>query len=1228
MYLKKIIISGFKSFADKIVISLDKGITGIVGPNGSGKSNVIDAVRWVMGEQNAKNLRGEKATDIIFAGSERRKSLGMAEVSLVFDNTDDSVFCPPEYRHETEISLTRRLYADGQREYLINRKPCRLKDIIGFFATTGLGGRSYSMIQQGQVDRILNAKPEDVREILEEAAGTMVFKKRKAEAEKKLGETHLNLSRIEDILLEVEKQLSSLEDQVEKAKEYQGLADRLKEEEVSLFAHNFRHFKDEQTKLKDGLDTAVTKEAETLAEMSALEARHAELQGQLDDSDPEIQVLQESIALVREKIARAESTLKSALDRIENGGRRLRDISQELAEDDANLKVLEGQVDGSRRELDGAEVVARHLNEAIESFEHEVEVATEAAQVYQGRMDEFEDEIRNLERLLESNKFRTEQLEKDFARNQGEQSEEQTRLTLVKSEIEGVTADLAEAERRAGATKAGLDQEIREKHEREASVAQAYQQMKDANQRRDKQRERYHEVRGRFTSLQELDAGATDVAGAINKLKTEDADAANLVRGLLADWISFSPAAAELPKMASAAFERWAERVVVENLTSFNELVRVAHRLGVGTLPVALLSRMESVDAAAVATWAERHGAEPLKTYLTVEAGLPSIDTLISRLYLLPTLSLDDEAMAEVPRGAIVFTSQGVMFAGDDELVIGSRASGGLLSRKTELEVLAKELKTLEGDLSRAQAEIDELELKINSDRQIIADVDAKYRAQSQEVLEVMTAYQTVKQVYDRKNELIQSAEIALAKHQTTDARLVEERESLTKNRFSLQRELTNARSELKTIEEDAESLVERREEIRRLHDGKRLDLAKSEARAQALRDSFLQSKAQLELLQNKLSRRYDERSRLEQDSEIAKREEAQATVDIEACVKERDVLQNDYASRREENSGVVEELRVIDNRLRALREIHGSLQRGLAEKNVHLERVRMALAGVTEQAVEKYKLDLDTFTTSGEFVVDPEFNHDGRQRSVSRLRNKIEGMGAINMMALVEFEEKGGRRDFIVKQRDEVLSAIDLLTAAIGEIEETSLKKFLEIFERINVEFGQLFPILFPTGEGKLEMTSPDKPLEGGVEILCRLPGKSQKPMSLFSGGEKALTAMALIFALLKTKPTPYCFLDEVDAPLDEANVGRYNRVLEALAHQFQFIVITHNRRTMEVLDTLYGITMQEPGVSKVVGVDMQKDLPPHLRKAFKDEKAENRAVPPPGATAADRNLMGATVN
>jgi chromosome segregation protein len=1225
MFLKKIVISGFKSFADKIVINLDTGITGIVGPNGSGKSNVLDAVRWVMGEQNAKNLRGEKATDIIFAGSEKRKPLGMAEVSLVFDNRDDNGFCPPEYRHEPEISLTRRMYSDGQREYLINKKPCRLKDIVGFFASSGLSGRSYSMIQQGQVERILNAKPEDVREIIEEAAGTMVYKRRKAEAEKKLEQTNLNLSRIEDILAEVDKHLSTLYDQVDKAREYQEQSEKLKVEEVSLFAHNYHHFREQQNKFQNEMENFMASEAEALAGISGHEARHQELQGQMDEADPELQILQESISVIREKIARSESTVKSSMDKIDSGSRRLSDIASELDEEDRNLRVLETQVDSAQRELSGAESVARELNEAIEAFEYEVESTNEAAQVYQGRMEEFEDEIRNLERLTESNKFRTEALEKEIERNKVDSKTETERMSVLLQDVESVRTELEEAEQRAGATKAGLDKEIREKHEREAMVATRYTQIRNANLRRDGLKEKYHESKARFTSLQEITEGATDAAGALAKMKEEEPASTKYFQGMLTDFISYTRDSGELPPKAAAAFERWSERVVVNSLDHFNEMVRIANRLGTGTLPVCILSQCEKIDADAVKNWSENTGAEPLKQYLKIDSRLPEISSVVDRLYLMPSLSLDNDQLNELPRGVIIFTSQGVSFTGNDEFIVGGKNTGGLLSRKTEMENLAVELKSIESQLAGAQGEIDELDYRINEDRQIVADIDAKLQAQNQGVLQVMSALQAVQQIFDRKQELITESQTTIDKLVANLERMTSELATLNQNRASLDKELGNARRELSTIEEESASLLDRKEEIRRMHESKKLELAKSEARAQALRDGYLTNKAQLELLQNKLARRYEERSRLETEVEEAKAYLEQAKGDIESFIADRDKLQSDYASKREENAHILEELRVIDSRLRTLRDQQHAAQRGLNDKNIQLERVKMALAGITEQSVEKYKLDLETY----QFDMDPDFNHESKTRAVQRLRSKIESMGAINMMALQEFDEKTTRRDFIIKQRDEVLSSIDLLMAAIMEIEETSVKRFQEIFETINNEFSSLFPILFPTGEGRLELTQPDNPLESGVEIMCRLPGKSIKPMSLFSGGEKSLTAISLIFALLKTKPTPYCFLDEVDAPLDEANVGRYNSILEALSSQFQFIVITHNRRTMEVLDTLYGITMQEPGVSKVVGVDMKVDIPPHLRKAFKDDKTLAAAGGGPASSPASRTarpVEGAT--
>jgi len=1220
MHLKRITIVGFKSFADRVTLNFDRGITGIVGPNGSGKSNVIDAVRWVMGEQNAKNLRGEKATDIIFAGSDRRKALAMAEVTLTFDNTDDSTgFCPPEYRHEAEISLSRRLYADGQREYLINKKACRLKDIVGFFAMTGLGGRSYSMIQQGQVDRILNAKPEDVREILEEAAGTLLYKHRKAEAQKKLESTHMNLSRVTDILTEVERQRESLQDQVGKAQKWQELTTELREEELLLLAHNFAHFNEKLLELEAQVAEDQTKEVEALTSVSTFEARHEELQQILDEADPGLAALNEQITVLREHIARSEATIMSASAKVETGEKRLVTIASELGEDSDNLKVLEAQVDGANAELAAAERDAIHLREAIEQFNDDVEQASEAAQVYKTKLEEFDDEIKNLARMIDSNKYRVESLNRDKERALRSKSEQLDRLQSMQSEIAQALTVVAGAQEKVAAQQSGLDVEIREKHSREAAVAQRYGQMKDANTRRDTCRERYHEAKARLTSLEELVAGATDVASALSELRQKAPQTNDIVKGLLADFLAFNERAAELPKTLSGAFERWTERVVVEDVSQLNELVRLAQKHGGTAMPVSVMALSRPVDKSAADAWAEAHGAEKLATYLKVDGKLNGIANLTDRLYVLQTLAISKDVLEGIPDGLIVFTAQGVSFTSEDEFIVGAKGSSGLLSRKTEQQSLGAQLKKFEHELAACQAEIDELELKINQDRQIVAEIDAKLQAQNKDVLAVMSELQTAQQVADHKQELLNAAQKAVDELNAQEDAFTKEIAGLESTRESLQVEMNTIERDMEALREEAAGLEDRREEVMRQHQQRRLDLAKSEARAQALKDGYVHTKAQLDLLQNKLSRRYEEQHVLTAEIEQAKINYAEAQKGIETFLVQREEFEEQLAEKREQNAGVHEELRVIEGRLKECREAQARIQKSMSDKSVALERARMALQGVTAQAMEKYALDIATYA----FNFDEQFNIEKSARHVSSLRSKIEAIGPVNMMAMKEYTELTERENFIRGQQDEIVASMDLLVTAIQEIESTSEEKFLATFATINANFSDLFPILFPGGEGRLELSNPEDPLNGGVEIMVRLPGKKMQRMNLFSGGEKALTAISLIFALLKTKPTPFCFLDEVDAPLDEANVGRYNRVLEALSSQFQFIIITHNRRTMEVLDNLYGVTMQEPGVSSVVGVDMKKDLPPHLQKAFKatppPSSADKRQGAVSGSTAAD---------
>ncbi|MDQ3230704.1 MAG: hypothetical protein M3Q07_02705, partial [Pseudobdellovibrionaceae bacterium] len=491
---------------------------------------------------------------------------------------------------------------------------------------------------------------------------------------------------------------------------------------------------------------------------------------------------------------------------------------------------------------------------------------------------------------------------------------------------------------------------------------------------------------------------------------------------------------------------------------------------------------------------------------------------------------------------------------------------------------------------------MDVMEQQQAESRARLKDITDRLGSQNQDALAAMSDMQNLMNQDNHQKEIIEQNAHRIQELEQREHDLMRELEQLGETRISLGQEKEHQQGELESLQEESASIAERKDEVMRVHQQRQLELAKFETRSQSNRENLEQSRQQLHKLQSNISKRYEEKNRLEVELEQSEINQAHATQEIEVYIRRREELEGQLAERRELSAGVLEELRVIESRLREARDRQMEIQRSKSKKSVELERLKQVSRGILYQAKEKYQIDLMTH----EFVEDPNFDADKTTREISKFRGQLETMGGVNMVAVEEYERISKRHEFIDAQKEEVLGSILLLQEAIDEIEETSKEKFLSTFEVVNKNFIELFPILFPGGEARLELTSEDA-LTAGVEIMVRMPGKKPRSMTLYSGGEKALTAISLIFALLKTKPTPFCFLDEVDAPLDEANVGRYNKVLNALSDRFQFVVITHNRRTMEVLDQLYGVTMQEGGVSTVVGVDMKKDLPAHLQKAFK---------------------------
>lgn len=1213
MYLKKITSVGFKSFAERITVNFEKNhIAGIVGPNGSGKSNVIDAVRWVMGEQNAKMLRGEKTTDIIFSGSEKRKPLAMAEVTLVFDNSEASKFCPPEYRHEEEISLTRRLYLDGQREYFINKKPCRLKDIVGFFTSTGLGGRSYSMIQQGQVDRILQAKPEQLREIVEEAAGINIFKNQRLDANKKLEQTELHMSRIDDILKEVERQMDALKEQVEKAEKWKSLSDQLREKELNLFQQNYLYFNQKEQEIKHIIENSSLKEVACITEITQLEYKAAELKRVLNEADPELHKLSERITQVREKIAGSEAKLSNFYDLQTNGNEQIQSLQAELGNELEEYERSKEQLVELRRRLDESSENKIELESQLEEMQQQLEIAMEEEQVFRSKIEDFVTEKQNLDRLIDSNRMRKENIEREYSKASREMAEYTEKVTRIEEEHSHLQMIAEGCQVKANILRKGVDQEVAEKHNLETNLLLKQDRLEQLQQKHEQSRAKYLESNARYESLKESMSFTEGHWQEAQKMKQET----ELI-DIMADYISFAEESdRKLPKEVKIAFGKWCEQVYIsdqQNLKGISEKIR-AYNLG----GIYGKTAQKEYSVAVCKEWAEKFELKPIKNHLIIQVQAQGLQDLLSCIYFADELQEDQlfEIWREAPKDAILFSKSGLHFYNSNNFIFGYSEGHSILELKEKLETFDKERVKQLALCEEITHKIIGIKEKISSTKEKIKDINAVIHSKNQDMLEVLAELETTKSKLNYQQELIVSARKEYVKLDELCEQYGTELEDLNSNERSLKTEREQTELEYQDAKEQIIEISDKKEEIKRQNDQVKIDLASVKTLFETLQEHYVRDANQFEGMERKLEKRrldlenYENKVR-ESSEKIADLEE-----DIRELILDREDLDEQLNAKKQTNAGIVEELNQIENRLGEARSVKDNARRALSEKEIELERIKSAVEGFIQQSLEKYSID----PRQQECEYDEKFDSSKESRLVGSLKSKLDSLGAINMMAVDEYRDLKVRQDFMLSQKGEVDSAIGELQVGIEEIEEKSKARFMKTYHDLNHEFKNLFPILFPRGEGHIQLLDEENPLETGLEIYVRLPGKNRQSMRLFSGGEKALTAIALIFALLKSKPTPFCFLDEVDAPLDETNVGRYNKVLEALSDRFQFIVITHRRKTMEVLDSLFGVTMQEPGVSKVVGVDLAKALPTHLQKAFKEEKRQGASAS--ASAAADANL------
>ena len=1169
MLLKKLSISGFKSFAERAEFHFSHNISGIVGPNGSGKSNLIDAVRWVMGEQSAKQLRGERATDVIFAGSERRKPLGMAEVKLTFDNSQGTLNIP-QLAHEQEINLTRRIYLDGHKEHAINKSPCRLKDIIEFFALSELGSKSYSMIQQGQVDRILNAKPEDIRELIEEAAGTIVFRKKKTETENKLASALQNLQRVEDILRELSKQKEKLEEQVQQAKKWQKLSDKHAQLDQHILAHRFQQTKNKLHVLLEEIRSENKHEIANYNELKKLQNKRNTLQKQFADTEPQTQQIERELGQLQKSKQELETTLIKLKIQKENSQQRV----EELA---ASITEAEMEAEQNEQELQKQQQAHAALNKQTNALA--VKLATTAQQVEHldqqaanivSKQEEHQEEIEHLGKIRDEALVAIKLLQRTQERLSQEQQTLQQQYTEVADKLQLSVTQKEKLKQTMLAQERDFGTKAEKKLTLEKKNTDLQIKRIEDEQQRDAAKERYFQHKANYESI----SASASASSALVSV-------ADMPVRVLADYLSFLPKISELPSKIVNAFETWSEQLLVADYATYLRFCAAGKVRG--QMSVFVAEALPALDTSALALWKQKYEVTPMLQFLQVEE---TARPLCARIYVCLDLIIEANLLREMPVSLLLFTAQGAWIGADGNARLVNKSGEGIISQQQKLKILAKALQEARTHLASLQLQIDRAAEKQTNNCLEIEAFNEELATDNKDLEKIVSGYRAVLQRTEHLQGVLaelqtkkQEQEEEINKNQTELQQQEEERNGIQQELQQLRADFSDIKSSYRRYQQQQAAKAKSLQTLQ-------MEKVKLNAKLDTIARELHHTNKQNTAVRSRLLHNYDERNRYEKEGEQADLDEQRYRHAVENLLRAQEQKNQHLQHKKGNMQMLIQELKKTESAQNKQQRDHALLQKNIVMKTARKEQLEISLQTVKEQATTYQGFALE------ESEVQEKLNILSLEQQKQELKNQLAQMGAVNMLALDEYEKLVARKEFIDEQKQELLDSIEFLRQASDEIEKKATSRFQEIFTKVSEEFSGLFPTLFPRGKAHLVLNKPDTPLASGVQIMVQLHGKKQQQMNLFSGGEKSLTAIALIFSLLKTKPTPFCFLDEVDAALDEVNITRFNRILRDLSLQFQFILITHNRKTMEIFNHLYGVTMQEPGVSKVVSVDMRKDL------------------------------------
>ncbi len=1184
MYLKSIEIQGFKSFANKINFQFHNGITGIVGPNGSGKSNVADAVRWVLGEQRSKQLRGGSMQDVIFAGTELRKPLSYAYVAITLDNSDHQL--PIDYN---EVTVARRLYRSGESEYIINGTTCRLKDVNELFYDTGIGKEGYSIIGQGQIDKILSGKPEERRELFDEAAGIVKFKRRKSTATKKLEEEKANLVRVTDILAELEKQIGPLERQSEKARIYLKKKEALKTLDVNCFLLEHKRLNAELKQVEEKYHIASTQLAEanakyehikeeydaTTAAIEACEATIEEKRTLLSDSSVMRGKLEGQINVYKEQIHSAESNEQHFYNRKES-------VEKEIAEKEAEKAELlkdKAKIDATVQDITKVRDEAQaHLDEVLDRITEvtgQIEAQKNAIIEGLNQRATIKSKLSRFDSVVEQTQIRKAEIQARMLRAKSDEAKQKETIEALEKEFE----EISEAIRVMEAEVADKEEALNEFRKELTACDESYRSTQ----------EQYHREQSRLEALANMTERYEGYGGAVKCVMEQKSREKGIV-GVVADILK-----------TDAKYELAIETALggnIQNIVTENE--DVAKRM------IALLKREKAGRATFLPLTSIKNTQEFKNTDCLKEAGVLGLaDSLVhveeayrsvAKSLLGRIVVVDNIDHAVQIARKYKYTVRMVTLEGD-MLVPGGAMSGGafknnsnLLGRRREMEAIEQSIQQLADKMEAINQEIEEKKAARNRLRM---DVEMMKSQLQMKLIEQNTARLNVTAALERKEEALADAGELTQEIQDIEQKLME----ISNEKAAVLEELAASEK----AEKEADALVFKLQaDLLDLNVSEEEESAKVNEWDMKVR-SFMQTldfhQQNVNRIQGEIDRFISELVEIEVSIEVSKQdvvdklaaieELTQSIIHSEEILDDAQVKLKEAMAEKEELTG--KQKKFFDNREEMAGQISG-LDKEVYRLNAQKEKLEESVENQINYMWNEYEITLTLALT----LSNPEMTDlSAMKKEITEIKAEIKKLGDVNVNAIEDYKNLMERYTFLKTQHDDLVEAEKTLEGIIEELDAAMRKQFKEKFAEIGKEFDKVFKELFGGGKGTLELQEEEDILEAGVRIIAQPPGKKLQNMMQLSGGEKALTAIALLFAIQNLKPSPFCLLDEIEAALDESNVGRYAKYLHKLTKHTQFIVITHRRGTMEEADRLYGITMQEKGVSALVSVNLvEQDL------------------------------------